>query len=81
MDICDQAATADLVAAVRPDAILHIAAIANIDYSGRTRPRRAINTESTRRLAALGASRGRGSCSAPRTTCLTGRASTAKTRP
>lgn len=59
MDICDRAATADLVAAVKPDTILHIAAIANIDYSeAHQAEAAAINTESTGRLAALAARHG-----------------------
>lgn len=53
-DLADVARTADVVASVKPHAILHIAAIANIDYSeANPAEATAINTETTGRLAHL----------------------------
>lgn len=53
-DLTDKEKTATLVGEIRPDAILHIAAIANIDYSEQHSEEAAlVNTEMTGRLAAL----------------------------
>ena len=58
-DLADAAKTADLIAALKPDTILHIAAIANIDYSeAHQAEAAAVNTETTGRLARLAADHG-----------------------
>jgi dTDP-4-dehydrorhamnose reductase len=58
-DLADKVKTAEVVAAVKPDAILHIAAIANIDYSEAHQSETAmVNTETTGRLARLAAEHG-----------------------
>lgn len=58
-DLADVEKTAELVAAVKPDAILHIAAIANIDYSeAHQAEAAAVNTETTGRIARLAADHG-----------------------
>ncbi len=58
-DLADKARTSEVVAAVKPDAIIHIAAIANIDYAEANQEETAlVNTETTGRLAALAAEHG-----------------------
>jgi len=58
-DLADIAKTAEVLAAVKPDVILHIAAIANIDYSEANQAEAAsVNTETTGRLARLAAEHG-----------------------
>lgn len=58
-DLADKAKTAEVIAAVKPDVILHIAAIANIDYSEANQAETAsVNTETTGRLARLAAEHG-----------------------
>lgn len=53
-DLAEVAKTAEVVAAVKPDAILHIAAIANIDYAeSHPAEATAVNTATTGRLAHL----------------------------
>ena len=59
VDLCDVDATAALVSEVEPNAIIHIAAIADIDYSEQhTEEAVVINTEVTGRLAALAGQQG-----------------------
>jgi dTDP-4-dehydrorhamnose reductase len=54
LDLGDKVAVAELVAEIQPDAILHIAAIANIDYAEANQAEAvAVNTETPGRLAAL----------------------------
>lgn len=54
LDLCNKEETAALFDTVRPEVVLHIAAIANIDYSEtNTDEAMAINTECTGRLAQL----------------------------
>lgn len=58
-DLADKAKTADVVATIKPDAIIHIAAIANIDYAEANQEETAlVNTETTGRLAHLAAEHG-----------------------
>lgn len=58
-DLADKVKTAEVIAAVKPDVILHIAAIANIDYSEANQAETAsVNTETTGRLARLAAEHG-----------------------
>ncbi|MBL7647937.1 MAG: SDR family oxidoreductase [Candidatus Hydrogenedentes bacterium] len=58
-DLADKAKTAEIVASVKPDAIIHIAAIANIDYAEANQEETAlVNTETTGRLARLAAEHG-----------------------
>lgn len=58
-DLSNVAQTEEVVASVKPDAIVHIAAIANIDYSEENQQEAAaVNTETTGRLAALAADHG-----------------------
>lgn len=53
-DLADVDRTADVVASLKPEVILHIAAIANIDYSeAHPAEATAVNTETTGRLAHL----------------------------
>ena len=58
-DLADKIETAEVIAAVKPDVILHIAAIANIDYAEANQADTAsVNTETTGRLARLAAEHG-----------------------
>jgi len=58
-DLADAARTAAVVAEVKPDTIIHIAAIANIDYSEEhPAEATAVNTETTGRLAHLAKEQG-----------------------
>lgn len=58
-DLSDKRKMADVLAEVKPDAIIHIAAIANIDYAEANQEETvAVNTETTGRLANLAADHG-----------------------
>lgn len=58
-DLSDKLKTTEVIAEVKPDAIIHIAAIANIDYAEASQGETvAVNTETTGRLAALAAEHG-----------------------
>jgi dTDP-4-dehydrorhamnose reductase len=59
VDLCDSTKTEQLIRSLKPEAILHIAAIANIDYSEANQPEATlVNTEATGRLARLAADQG-----------------------
>lgn len=58
-DLSDKVKTTEVIATVKPDAIIHIAAIANIDYAEANQAETvAVNTETTGRLAGLAAEHG-----------------------
>lgn len=58
-DLADTAKTAEVIAEARPEAILHVAAIANIDYAeAHQQEAVAVNTETAGRLAGLAADHG-----------------------
>jgi len=59
IDLCDSDKTEQLIRSVKPDAVLHIAAIANIDYSEANESEATlVNTEMTGCLARLAAEQG-----------------------